>query len=162
MPGHNMKYEMTSPCATCPFRRNNVGFLTEKGAQRIADDLLNNRPFSCHHMDRTPDVVEPQHCAGALIVLEKMRRPHLAMILGASLGLYDRTKLEIGHPYVFHNMKQFIYHHAHHLPGVQGVKGNNGPNLDVIQTKAEKRAQKILVEMDELPDEPQWRPVGGK
>jgi hypothetical protein len=152
MPGHNMKYTMTQPCVTCPFRRNNVGFLTEGGATRIATDLINDRPFSCHQTDRTPQFVEPQHCAGALIVLEKMQRPHLAMKLGHHLGLYDPSKLDVGHPHVFHNLKQFIYHHAHHLPGIQGVKGNAGPNLDVIEAKAKARI--------EIPDEPEWRPVG--
>jgi hypothetical protein len=150
--GHGLKYTMTSPCVTCPFRRNNRGFLNETGARRIAIDLLQDRPFSCHHTDRAKEYVEPQHCAGALIVLEKMQKPHLAMKMGQYLKLYDPTKLVMDHPHVFDNMKQFLNHHIRHLPGIQGVKGNNGPNLDVIEKKAIARI--------ELPDEPEWRPVG--
>jgi hypothetical protein len=58
--------------------------------------------FSCHKTTtckgRSNDHPDAQHCAGSLILHEKMKRPHLAMILGKHLGLYDPSKLNMDAP----------------------------------------------------------------
>lgn len=156
-----MKYTMTSPCAECPFRRDRAGFLTRPRAQAIADGLLapgeTCTPFPCH---KTIDyglntdgcqTANTQHCAGALILLEKIGQPHLAMILGRQLGEYP-GRPDVGNPYVFHKMKEFVEHHARKLPG------------DASPLHGDPRAKKDfnprVERFEELPDEPEWRPVG--
>ena len=140
-----MKYTMKSPCAECPFRRDRPGFLRRARVQSIADGLLAEgetcQPFKCHKTIGMGE--DAQHCAGALIVLEKMNRPHLGMLTGRMLSEYDGHP-DVGHPHVFHNMKQFVEHHARQLPGQQiGMTGGF-----------------VRKHVEELPDEPNWRPVG--
>lgn len=72
--------------------------------------MKNSAPFSCHKLNSWHDedeVTEEQHCAGAMIVLEKMERPNQMMRIAERLGLYDRSKLKMDAP-VFEDMEQFI------------------------------------------------------
>jgi hypothetical protein len=118
-----MKYTLTNACTECPFRKNRPGYL--RRSRSIAHALIEGRPFFCHKTCSGVgnQVVGPnsQHCAGALIVLERMNMPTQAMRVAEKLGLYDRMKLKMQNPNVFKNLNQFIYHHEHHLPGVQGL-----------------------------------------
>jgi len=41
---------------------------------------------------------ESQHCAGALILMEKMKRPSQMMRIVERLGMYDATKLQMDAP----------------------------------------------------------------
>lgn len=41
---------------------------------------------------------DSQHCAGALIFLEKIEEPHQMMRICERLGMYDRTKLDMDAP----------------------------------------------------------------
>jgi hypothetical protein len=106
-----MKMDMTKPCDTCPFRTDKPFYLNPERAEEIANGLLNNVTFSCH---KTVDYskgdddeygecehirdAEEQHCAGALIVLERLNRPHQLMRIYERLGGYDRTKLDMESP----------------------------------------------------------------
>ena len=154
-----MKYTMSNPCNECPFRRDRAGFLHRSRAQDIADGLLalgeKCHPFVCHKTLNRTDIDE-QHCAGALILLEKTGRPHLAMILGRQLREYVGSP-NVDHPHVFDSMKEFVEHHARKLPGDSRTKGMRlaWPNRYWKPDPPE-----IVVEREELPDEPQWRPVG--
>lgn len=90
-----MKYEMTRPCAECPFLKSMAHGFTLKRLRGFASG-----EFPCH---KTAVVEEDggsfeatrdsQHCAGALIFLEKRDAPHQMMRICERLGLYDRTKL---------------------------------------------------------------------
>lgn len=149
-----MKYTMTAPCNECPFRRDRAGFLRRERASDIVAGLLaegeNCKPFQCH---KTINTDTPQHCAGALILMEKNRMSNLAMSLAQRYGGLDLAKLDVGHPHVFHKFKEFVEHHARNLPGVQGAMRRNAPAI----------SNQIALELtvaQELPDEPEWRPVG--
>jgi hypothetical protein len=94
-----MIYTMTTPCAECPFlKENRLGFTLSRLKQHASGE------FGCHKAcevdedgvfradDRTP------HCAGALIFLEKRDQSHQMMRIAERLGLYDRTKLNMKAP----------------------------------------------------------------
>lgn len=113
-----MKYDLISPCGNCPFRCDVPGFLSEERAQEIAESITRRQQtFSCHKMNEFDDEGEPiesensQHCAGALIMLEKMEQPNQMMRVCERLGMYDRRKLRMDAP-VFDDAEEFVEHHA--------------------------------------------------
>jgi hypothetical protein len=113
-----MHFDMTGPCANCPFRYDIPGFLREDRAQEIADALLSDRSFSCHktndYDDETGEAVETsesRHCAGALIFLESQERSNQIMRWMERIGRYDRRKLKMDAP-VFDDVDTFVEHHA--------------------------------------------------
>lgn len=109
-----MKYEMTNPCPKCPFRTDIRPFLRKARAREIVDS---GAQFQCHatvdYADTDDDgnghanTPNAQHCAGALIMLEHMGRPHQMMRICERIGMYDRTKLNMAAP-VFRSATSFI------------------------------------------------------
>lgn len=97
-----MKYDMTTPCGDCPFL---LKHRRAYSVQRLAQ--FASGPFPCHKtadLEESHDdgsggcytaTPESQHCAGALIVLEKLNQPHQMMRIMERLGLYDHTKLDM-------------------------------------------------------------------
>jgi hypothetical protein len=116
--GATMKFTMTSPCPMCPFRTDIRPFLRKDRAREIADALTRQQQtFQCHNTvdynntdedghgnERTKNA---QHCAGAMIVLEKMEQPNQMMRICERLGAYDRRTLEMDAP-VFDTMRAFV------------------------------------------------------
>jgi hypothetical protein len=94
-----MNYDLTSPCAHCPFRCDRPAYLHP---DRAAE--LGTGEFACHKTTVATDDGEravtekSQHCAGMLIMLEKMEQPHQMMRICARLGLYDARKLNMDAP----------------------------------------------------------------
>jgi hypothetical protein len=114
-----MKYTMTSPCEKCPFRTDVPGYLTRARAAEIARSI-ERAEFPCHETtvpiesDDESDMVEgpnAQHCAGALIMLEKMQQPSQMMRICERIGMYDASKLKMDSP-VFEDSADFISHHG--------------------------------------------------
>jgi len=111
-----MKYELTNPCGNCPFRSDIRAFLNPARAREIARSL-DRGEFPCHKTtvpgsgdNGDEDLVgteDSQHCAGALILLEKMERPSQMMRICERLGFYDRTKLNLDAP-VFDSLVEWI------------------------------------------------------
>lgn len=96
-----MKYNLTQPCELCPFR-NDDGNLSVH-PRRLQE--MASGEFCCHKTGRVNDEsgdIEPnensQHCAGLLIMLEKMNQPHQMMRICERLGFYDHTKLKMNAP----------------------------------------------------------------
>jgi hypothetical protein len=96
-----MKYDLTRPCDLCPFR-NDDNRLTVP-VQRMRGMLSGE--FCCHKTGETNDEtgsIEPQpesqHCAGALIMLEKMGKQHQMMRIAERLGMYDPSRLDMDAP----------------------------------------------------------------
>lgn len=115
-----MEYDLKKPCAKCPFRTDcPKGWLGKRRAQQIASSIVEQQgTFACHetteHDDDTGEHVRTegeQHCAGALIMLERIGRPNQMMRLCERLGMYDRTKLDMDAP-VFDTPTQFVKHHT--------------------------------------------------
>lgn len=98
-----MKYELKSPCLNCPFR-NDIQFQLDDGRVREIEESLNRASFPCHKtVNYTSDGEteigpDAQHCAGALILLEKLECPSQMMRIAERLGMYDRKKLNMDAP----------------------------------------------------------------
>ena len=107
-----MKFTLKKPCKNCPFSVDSLeGWL---GAER-ADDIARNITdgdgvFTCHKTGKSKDD-EPQHCAGALILLEKLERPNQLMRIAERMGEYDHTRLHMDED-IFDTLEEFIDHHA--------------------------------------------------
>lgn len=109
-----MNFNLTKPCANCPFRTD-VHFHFSKGRARdIAEGIVDEQQtFSCHKTvdyssdDGGADTDKTEHCAGAMIMLEHMDRPNQMMRIAERFGIYDRTKLKMDSP-VFTDANEFI------------------------------------------------------
>ena len=106
-----MNYNMTTPCPECPFRNDRSGYLTRARAIEIIGAITDGqKTFTCHKTtvpveddDGECDMMDgpnAEHCAGALILLEKLERPNQMMRIAERLGMYDRTKLDMKAPVV--------------------------------------------------------------
>jgi hypothetical protein len=96
-----MNYKLTKPCDLCPFRNDECRLVVS--ARRLAE--FASGEFCCHktgEMDYDNDEIHPteksQHCAGALIFLEKIGKPHQMMRISERLGMYDASKLDMTAP----------------------------------------------------------------
>lgn len=97
--------ELRAPCPKCPFRTDIEPFLTAARAREIASGLAGGQAtFACHqttnHDDDGEHVYSPdeQHCAGALIMLEHMKRPSQYMRVCERIRCYDHRKLKMDAP----------------------------------------------------------------
>ena len=97
-----MNFSLKTTCGqNCPFRTDcKSGWLGENRAQEIVDSITRDQQtFACHNtteFDDDGDHVRTdgeQHCAGAMIMLEKINRPNQMMRIAERLGMYDHTKL---------------------------------------------------------------------
>lgn len=111
-----MKYDLKKPCENCPFRNDRPGFLNKARAREIVESITDqDGTFSCHKHnkfadDDSEDAIETkdsQHCAGALIFLEKLGRPNQMMRICERLKMYDRHKLQMDSP-VYNSPREFI------------------------------------------------------
>lgn len=104
-----MKFDLTEPCVECPFRNDLRVYLRPERVKEIIDCLfVRDGTFSCHKTNQTLVTVEgdletvetrnSQHCAGAMIFLEKQGRANQLMRISERLGFYDRRKLDMAAP----------------------------------------------------------------
>lgn len=101
-----MNYTKTSPCDNCPFRSDKPFALSRRRVEEIRDGLARG-DFPCHKTTVETDnedeggrvaTDKSLHCAGALILLEKLEEPSQMMRVCERIGLYDRTKLNMKAP----------------------------------------------------------------
>lgn len=96
-------YSLVRPCAKCPFRSDIRAYLRQERVREIEDSLVRSE-FPCHETvmhDGEGDRVRSDgeaHCAGALILLEKLGRPSQMMRIAERLGMYDASRLDMGAP----------------------------------------------------------------
>ena len=104
-----MKYQLRTPCKHCPFRSDIRPYIT---LGRVRDIL--GQPFSCHKTTtekyRNNSHPDAQHCAGSLILHERMNSPHQMMRIAERLGLYDHTKLDMQAP-VYQTFSEMLKAH---------------------------------------------------
>jgi len=105
-------YSLTTPCDSCPFRTDVTPFIKPGRVQEIAKSLVRHG-FPCH---QTVDYDTRDHrkeiqCAGALIVLEKMRQPSQLMRISERIGLYDVAKLKMDAP-VYGSLNEMLDAHV--------------------------------------------------
>lgn len=104
---------MTKPCKNCPFRNDIRPYITGARAEEISEALLNDKTFTCHkysHSLGLPKDQEERHCAGAMIVLEKMEKPNQWMRWMERIGKYNYKELDMGSP-VYTDLYEFIEAH---------------------------------------------------
>lgn len=113
-----MNFDMVKPCLSCPFRSDIRPFLTQDRAEEIGNAItLGQSSFTCHQttvpcegeesFGSMKDGPNAQHCAGALILLEKLEQPNQMMRWMERIGQYDRKKLDMNAP-VFDTVDEFI------------------------------------------------------
>jgi hypothetical protein len=97
-------YRLTSPCSHCPFRNDIPPFLTRSRVREIQRSLERSE-FPCHGTVTYDDEGEPvrargeeAHCAGALILKEKLGESSQMMRIAERLGMYDPSKLKMDAP----------------------------------------------------------------
>jgi hypothetical protein len=121
-----MNFDLIRPCDNCPFRTDCLkGWLGEGRAAEIAVGITDGqKTFTCHKTTKFDDELESvphdqqQHCAGAMILLEKLNRPNQMMRWMERLGMYDRSKLDMDAP-VFDDTESFIEHHTKESKGAK-------------------------------------------
>jgi hypothetical protein len=110
-----MHFDLKKPCANCPFRSDIPAYLTKGRVQQIVI-ALERATFACHKTtvdsdddDSSERVVidDSQHCAGALIMLQRTRTYSRPAEIAEVLGLYDPSELEIESP-VFNTFEEMI------------------------------------------------------
>lgn len=102
-----MNYRLKKPCKHCPFRTDIPAFLTRGRAEEIFTAITDRQQtFTCHKTLELPQSTQ-EHCAGAMILLEKLERPNQMMRIAERFGMYDRTKLNMDSP-VFNTGEEFI------------------------------------------------------
>jgi Family of unknown function (DUF6283) len=95
-----MNFDLVRPCAHCPFRSDRPFGLRRERCEDIAAVLFErDLTFICHETKRLPEDRQ-QHCAGALILHEKLGRPNWRIRLAAFLGLFDPSRLHLDAPVV--------------------------------------------------------------
>jgi hypothetical protein len=74
-----MNFDLRAPCANCPFRTDITFYLDTARVVDICDAITRKQhTFSCHkttkHDDEGCSITHKgeQHCAGALVMLEKI------------------------------------------------------------------------------------------
>ena len=110
-----MDFELNAPCKTCPFLQGSALRLHRSRASQIVKALVEEgRTFSCHSTNDFRDdggVVEHNHCAGAMLFLEKLGRPNQLMRIGERLGVYSPQHLKGGER-VFASMEELLAYHT--------------------------------------------------
>ncbi len=111
-----MNFDLTEPCESCPFRKDVKAYLPKERVKELLHTLIKQQgTFTCHKTNQhdeegeTVETYKSQHCAGATILLEKIKKPNQMMRWMERINLYDRTKLKMDSP-VFDNKKQMINH----------------------------------------------------
>lgn len=93
-----MHYTMKTPCDSCPFRSDfNFPLHAARAVQIVQALTREGKTFACHKTTHGRAVVE-QHCAGALIMLERECAPNQMMRIAGRLGMYDRAGLDMDAP----------------------------------------------------------------
>lgn len=100
-----MRFDMTSPCGKCPFRKDVAGYLTVERVTEIEESLPRGT-FACHATldysrcedgaSEPTETKQTAHCVGALILCEKSDEPTQMMRIAERLNSdgkgYDRRR----------------------------------------------------------------------
>ena len=134
-------YGLTQPCDTCPFRTDIDPFLTPERVEEIQQGLVRGE-FYCHKTTQWNEQHEDEegerrytrtggemHCAGALILLEKLEQPSQMMRIAERLRMYDRRKLKMDAP-VFDTFEDMIE--------AQAPRRSRRRRLPVVKTKSRR------------------------
>lgn len=83
-----MNFDLTQPCGNCPFKKDQ-SYLTKSRIRELEKNLIeNDQAFICHKT-KNKHYKNRQHCAGALIILEKLKSPNQGMRIAERVGIYN-------------------------------------------------------------------------
>lgn len=109
-----MNFDLKSPCSNCPFRNDVETYISGERAESISRAIYDkDGTFTCHNHAHSLglDKEKPeQHCAGAMIILEKMDKPNQLMRIGGRLGYYNPSQL-VNREVVYDSLYEFIDSH---------------------------------------------------
>ncbi len=116
-----MNFDLRKPCKSCPFRTDVKPFINAERAAEIGDAITTQQQtFACHQhtqFDQDDEGEEfnvphggDQHCAGALILLEKLGKPNQMMRIAERLRMYDHTRLKMDSP-VYPSVRAMVSAH---------------------------------------------------
>lgn len=91
-----MKFDMKKPCKECPFIKGSATNITlrEGRLDGIVNEISNGSTFTCHKtLDKKSS--EQQHCAGAMIYLERDNNPNQMMRIAERIGCYNHKELDM-------------------------------------------------------------------
>lgn len=102
-PLSEVRFDLRTPCADCPFRR---GVPAHQGVAKALPEYASQIEMAtfahtCHKTDPRSDGFKPtytgpvQHCAGALIMCEKSGLTQVGPAEAWREGRYDPTKLDL-------------------------------------------------------------------
>ena len=91
-----MQFDLKQPCKDCPFIKGSSTnrTLAEGRLNDIIDTIRHDKTFTCHKTLELPSS-EQQHCAGALVFLEREKCPNQMMRIAERFGMYDRHALKM-------------------------------------------------------------------
>jgi hypothetical protein len=98
----NALFKLKKPCENCPFRKVGAIQLRPGRVEAIVDGLIRNdqSTFHCHKTVHGPKgggdgelTGEESYCTGALIYLQKIGQPNVAMRMGAGLKMFKPDDL---------------------------------------------------------------------
>src|SRR5271154_2609248 len=86
-----VNYSKTTPCDNCPFRSDKPFHLSAGRVREIQRGLVRST-FPCHKTTEAGGSTKGEsaevHCAGALILLEKLEEPSQMMRICERIGVY--------------------------------------------------------------------------
>lgn len=131
-----MKFSLRKPCKECPFLRGQ-SYLYPARAREIGEAVMHGDvTFTCHkHLHgayRQADFddneacsykadMNDQHCAGALLMIEKTGAANAMVQIAERLGLYDPQRLEHDHD-VYLSPDEMAEGHARHVDRPERVR----------------------------------------
>lgn len=108
-----MKFNLTTPCKDCPFRKDIAFSLRPERAEEISQALLNDQSFVCHktvdyeNENEDKDRSKESFCAGALIILEREGRPNYLPRIAVAFGELNFNDLDMEAP-VYSSFQEFV------------------------------------------------------
>ena len=101
----HVNFNLHTPCKDCPFRTDVKPYLRPDRVMEICANIIERQQtFACHKTTEHDEDGDPihsndeQHCAGALVFLERLERPNQLMRIAERFGQYDRRKLDMTAP----------------------------------------------------------------
>lgn len=111
-----MKFGLVRPCEKCPFRTDcSAGWLDHRIMSLATDIFEGNKSFTCHETlnKAHKSHKNSHHCAGALIMIEKLKIPNSVIQIAERFKLYNPRNLDLNAP-VFKTIGELIDHHKNY------------------------------------------------
>lgn len=89
-------FNLKQPCVECPFVKGSMTnqSLSENRMKDIVNDILvKDLSFQCHKTIKL-SLDKHEHCAGAILYLERENKPNQIMRIAERIGRYNKTEMK--------------------------------------------------------------------